>query len=197
MCEEDLDHVTGFAHAEDLLADCLRRGTIDRGAVRSAVRSPLFVPSSMPVIHLLDAFHSSRQHAAVVLDEYGGVDGLVTLHDALEAIVGDLPSVDDEEESPAFTRRPDGAWLVDASLPVVDVEARLDVALHEADGQTGYQTLAGFALARLGRLPKAGDRFSWREYRFEVVAMDGRRVDRVLVVPVREEGGRAGAGETG
>jgi putative hemolysin len=186
-CEEDLDHVTGFVHAEDLLADCLRGGAVDVAAVRTAARAPLFVPASMPVMRLLDAFRASRQHAAVVLDEYGGVDGLVTLHDVLEAIVGDLPSVDDEDDSPAISRRPDGSWLVDGSLPIVDLEAKLDVELHEAEGPTGYQTLAGFVLARLGRLPKPGDRFRSRDHRFEVVAMDGRRVDRVLISTAQRE----------
>jgi len=183
VCEEDLDHVTGFVHAEDLLAECLQGGAIDLAAVRATVRAPLFVPAAMPVLHLLDAFRSSRQHAAVVLDEYGGVDGLVTLHDVLEALVGDLPSVDDEDTAPAIVRRPDGSWLVEASLPVIDVEAKLDLELHEEEGPTAYQTLAGFVLARLGRLPQQGDRFRWRDHRFEVVAMDGRRIDKVLVTP--------------
>lgn len=196
VCEEDLDHVTGFVHAEDLLAGCLDGGAIDLGAVRTTVRAPLFVPAAMPVLHLLDAFRSSRQHAAVVLDEYGGVDGLVTLHDVLEALVGDLPSMDDEDSAPTIVRSPDGSWLVDGSLPVIDVEAKLDVALHEEEGPTGYQTLAGFVLARLGRLPKQGDRFRWREHRFEVVAMDGRRIDKVLVSPpARDERGRESATE--
>ena len=197
VCEHDLDHVTGFVHAEDLLAECLGGGTIHLTAVRTSVRAPMFVPASMPVLHLLDAFRASRQHAAVVLDEYGGVDGLVTLHDVLEALVGDLPSVDDEDTSPALERRPDGSWLVEGALPVVDVEAKLDVELHEPEGPTSYQTLAGFVLARLGRLPKPGDRFRWHDYGFEVVAMDGRRVDRVLITPSPGERGRTAGVEDG
>ena len=190
VCEEDLDHVTGFVHAEDLLARCLDGGAVDLAAVRATARSPLFVPAAMPVLHLLDAFRASRQHAAIVLDEYGGVDGLVTLHDVLEAIVGALPSVDDDDATPAIVRRADGSWLVDGALPIVDVEAKLDVALHEESGPTGYQTLAGFVLARLGRLPKPGDRFQWQGHRFEVTAMDGRRIDRVLVAPIAPDAPR-------
>ena len=201
VCEDELDRVAGFVHAEDLLAQCLHGGAVDLAAVRAAVRSPLFVPAAIPVLQLLDAFRSSRQHAAVVLDEYGGVEGLVTLHDVLEALVGELPSVDDEDETPAFVRREDGSWLVDGALPVVDVEAKLDLELHEKEGPTGYQTLGGFVLARLGRLPQVGDYFHWRQHRFDVVDMDGRRIDKVLIAPLargRETGAQThGGGDAG
>ena len=198
VCEGELDRVTGFAHAEDLLAQCLSGGAVDLGAVRAAVRSPLFVPAAMPVLQLLDAFRSSRQHAAVVLDEYGGLEGLVTLHDVLEALVGELPSVDDEDDTPSIVRREDGRWLMDGALPVIDVEAKLDLELHAEEGPTGYQTLGGFVLARLGRLPQVGDHFRWREHRFEVVQMDSRRIDKVLVAPpARGRETRVRTAETG
>ena len=196
VCEDDLDHVVGFVHAEDLLAGCLRGERVSERAVRAAVRSPLFVPGTMPVLGLLDALRASRQHAAVVLDEFGGLDGLVTLHDVLEALVGNLPSETGEIAGPAISRRDDGSWLVDGALPVIDVAATLDLELEEEEGPTNYQTLGGFVLARLGRLPHVGDHFGWRDHRFEVVAMDARRVDKVLVSPpVRARGrdGRAGS----
>ena len=154
--------------------------------LRAAARPPLFVPSSMPVFQLLEAFRSSRQHAAVVLDEYGGVTGIVTLHDVLEELVGDLPSPTDEAEQ-EIVRRPDGSWLMDGSVAVGDVEAELDLELRD-DDRDDFQTLAGFVLARLGRLPRASEFVLWRGYRFEVVDLDGRRIDKVLVSPMEEPG---------
>ncbi len=179
LCDDDLDHVIGFVHAEDLLAHCLAGGRVDRAALRAAVRSPLFVPSSMPAFQLVEAFRSSRQHAAVVLDEYGGMAGVVTLHDVLEELVGELPSPDEQDE-PAIIRRTDGSWLMEGWTPVGDVESELDVELP-AEERADYQTLAGFILARLGRLPRPSEQVEWQGLRFEVVDMDGRRIDKVLV----------------
>jgi putative hemolysin len=182
VCEGDLDHAVGFVHAEDLLVRCLGGTAIDRAALRAVARPPLFVPTSMPVLQLLEAFRTSRQHAAVVLDEYGGASGIATLHDVLEALVGDLPSVNGEPEEPDIVRRDDGSWLVEGATAVGDLEAELDLDLT-GDGRSDYQTLAGFVLARLGRLPQAGDHVVWQGHRFEVVDMDGRRVDKVLIAP--------------
>ena len=191
-CEEDLDHVVGFVYAEDLLALALGGGALDRAALRAAARPPLFVPASMPVLQLVESLRASRRHAAVLLDEYGGTTGVVTLHDVLEALVGDLPRSEDEVEEPAIVRREDGSWLVEGSVAVEDVAAELDVDLRDEDGPADYQTLAGFVLAHLGRLPTAGDAFTWHGRRFEVVDMDGRRVDKVLVgPPAASDGGRA------
>lgn len=182
VCEEDLDHPLGFVHAEDLLARCMAGDTVDRSAIREAVREPLFVPSSMRVLRLVEAFRSSRQHAAVVLDEYGGVSGTVTLHEVTEALFGDLPTASEVAE-PSIVRREDGSWLVEGAMSVPDLEAELDLSLRDEE-HADYQTLAGFVLARLGRLPHAGDHFEWRGHRFEVLDMDGRRVDKVLIAPL-------------
>jgi putative hemolysin len=178
-CDDDLDHVIGFVHAEDLLAHCLTGGRVDRESLRAAARQPLFVPSSMPAFQLVEAFRSSRQHAAVVLDEYGGVAGVVTLHDVLEELVGELPSPDEQDE-PAIIRRTDGSWLMEGWTAVGDVEAELEIELPTEE-RSDYQTLAGFILARLGRLPRPTVFVDWQGFRFEVVDMDGRRIDKVLV----------------
>jgi putative hemolysin len=191
VCEEDLDHVVGLVHAEDLLAQCMTGAAVDRAALRAAARPPLFVPSSMPALQLIESLRNSRQYAAVVLDEYGGVTGIVTLHDVLEALVGDLPSAGGEPEEPAIVRREDGSWLVEGSLPVGELEAELDLELSE-EGRTDYSTLAGLVLTRLGRLPHPGDHVTWRDLRFEVLDMDGRRIDKVLVTPLHARRGRGG-----
>jgi putative hemolysin len=181
VADGDLDHVVGFVHAEDLLAHCLTGGRVDRATLRTSARPPLFVPASMPVFQLLETFRASRQQAAVVLDEYGGVTGVVTLHDVLEELVGDLPTPSEAEEGPPIVRRPDGSWLMDGSVPVGDVEAELDIVLT-GDERDDFQTLAGFVLTRLGRLPRPSEHVTWHGHRFEVVALDGRRIEKVAVV---------------
>lgn len=185
--DEDLDHVVGFVHSEDLLARSLGGSVLDREALRALARQPLFVPATMPVLQLVEAFRSSREHSALVLDEYGGVSGIVTLHDVLEELVGELPSPDEQLEGPPIVRREDGSWLVEGAIPIADLEEELSLDLSGGT-LTDYQTLAGFVLARLGRLPKPGDHFVWNAHRFEVVDMDGRRIDKMLIAPARSGG---------
>jgi putative hemolysin len=116
------------------------------------------------------------------MDEYGGVAGLVTMHDVLEALVGHLPTAGGAAE-PAVTRREDGSWLLDGMLPVDELRAVLELPELPTEDAGEYNTLGGFVLAQLGRVPEPGDHFHWGGLRFEVVDMDGRRVDKVLVVP--------------
>jgi putative hemolysin len=176
LSNDDLDNVIGTVRAAELLPAVLRGGLIN---LRALVREPLFVPDSMPAFKLLEAFRASHRHLAIVMDEFGAVEGLVTVGDLLEALVGTLPA-DASEAGGPFVPRPDGSWLVDGSAPIDEVAARLDVVVPE--GETGaYHTLAGFVMARLGRVPRTADTFEWGARRFEVVDMDGRRVDKVLV----------------
>jgi putative hemolysin len=119
-------------------------------------------------------------HIALVMDEYGGIEGLVTLTDLIEAIVGDLPSTE-ELEDPMIVQREDGSWLLDGLLDLGDFSSLVERrAVIEKDAG-GAHTLGGFVMHRLGRLPKAGDHFEWDGLRFEVMDMDGKRVDKVLV----------------
>ena len=113
---------------------------------------------------------------ALILDEYGGVSGLVTLEDILQAIVGDIS---DEAQPTEAVRRLDGSWLLDGALPVDEMQELLD--LDDLPGAGDYLTVAGFIMRQLGHIPSAGDRFTWENCEFEVVDMDGRRVDKVLV----------------
>jgi putative hemolysin len=136
----------------------------------------------MPAFQLLSTFRDSRQHTAVVLDEYGDVAGLVSLDDLLSALVGDMPDASVGEE-PGFVRRSDGAWVIDAATPLDDVEARLDLDA-EAHERADIVTLGGLVMARLGRVPREGDAFVWEGYRVSVARMKGRRVDSVVIEPV-------------
>ena len=176
VCDDDLDNVLGTVRAAELLPAILRGGAIN---LRPLIREPLFVPDSMPVFKLLDAFRSSHRHVAIVMDEFGAVEGLVTVGDLLEGLVGTLPG-DASEARGSFVARADGSWLVDGSAPIEEVASKFEIEVP-ADESGAYHTMAGFVLARLGHIPHAADAFDWGGWRFEVVDMDGRRVDKVMV----------------
>src|SRR5690606_31801434 len=126
---------------------------------------------------VLEQFRSSGMPMAIVLDEYGSVEGLITLNDILEALVGDIPEPGDSPDSRAI-QRADGSWLIDGMLPIAELRDRVSLPpLPEGD----YGTLAGFVLLKLGRIPNIADRFEWAGHSFEVVDMDGNRIDRVLI----------------
>ena len=149
--------------------------------LKNLLLPPLFVTEKMTAIQLLEQFKKSGKHIAVVTDEFGAVQGLVTLIDVMEAIVGDLPERGDRAQ-PEAKRRDDGSWLVDATLPTGELKTllALEVPLpHEGDAE--FQTLGGFVVTQFGRIPAAGDYFDWNGWRFEVMDMDRRRVDKVLV----------------
>lgn len=173
----DLEEVVGIVHAKDLL-DARLKG--ERGELEAVMREALTVPDSTPVLRLLDNFKQSGQHIAIVMDEYGSVEGLVTLTDILEAITGDLPELGQEGEDRPVQRE-DGSWLIDGMMAIDEVESLIGVR-HMRDGED-FHTIAGFIIDKLGRLPVAGDHIHWGGARFEVVDMDGRRVDKVLINP--------------
>jgi putative hemolysin len=136
------------------------------------------VPESSSIGNVLEAFKQSQIHLALVIDEYGGTQGLVTLKDILEAIVGDV-----ELEEPQAVWREDGSWLLDGTMTVDEFKKILQLQQLPAEERGIYQTLGGFVMLCLGRVPMAGDHFQWRHLRFEVLDMDGKRVDKVLVAP--------------
>lgn len=176
VAQGELDNVLGVVLARDLLAQSLAGQPIDLMAIR---RPAPYVPETMRAFDLLETFKAARSKIALVLDEYGGIEGLVTTDDVMEAIVGDIPGLG-ERAKPEAIRRDDGSWLLDGHLPLDEFGELFDVA--EPPG-TGIDTLGGLVMALLGRIPATGDRFEWEGLSFEVLDMDGRRVDKVLVTP--------------
>jgi len=176
-CHGGLDDVAGIVRSADLLPIAFKGSRID---LRSLVKEALFVPDSMPAVQLLESFRSSHKHTALVMDEYGAVEGLVTVTDLLTAIVGDLPA-DASEAQGAFVSRPDGTWLVDGSAAMEEVTTHFGMDNLPEDEAGAYHTIGGFVMARLGRVPKTADAFEWGGMKFEVIDMDGRRIDKVLV----------------
>jgi len=175
-----LDNLLGEVDAKDLLARSLAGETFD---LRALIHKPLYVPEIMPALKVLEVFKQSGTQMAMVLDEYGSVQGLVTLTDILEAIVGDIPSAEELAEPPVMQRE-DGSWLLDGMLPVDAFKELFELDSLPGDDQGLYQTLAGFVMSQIGRIPAPTDNFEWSGLRFEVLDMDGPRVDKVLVAPV-------------
>ncbi len=177
VCRGDLDNVEGILRAKDLLNQCLTCGIPE---IKGVLQEPMFVPETLPALKLLEKMKESRTHIILVVDEYGTVKGLVTLNDILEAIVGDMPSLDDSDE-PYAVQREDGSWLLDGMLPMDEFKEIFGLG-RLSDEETGkYLTLSGYVLTKMGRIPLSGDRFEADGLSFEIMDMDGNRIDKILV----------------
>lgn len=170
-----LDDIRGFVKSKDLLDLLLNGHNFDPAAV---IKQPLFIPETVTALDVLEKFRDSNTHLAVIIDEFGSTQGLVTTNDILEAIVGDLPVGGVPSQS--AIRREDGSWLLDGHLSNNEFCKILDIENLPEEDYGMYQTLAGFVIKRLEKLPSVGDKFVWNDYSFEVVDMDGNRVDRIL-----------------
>lgn len=177
VCEGALDNVIGVVRARDLLSRCLAGEPLD---LRALAHPPLFIPETMLAAKALELLRKAPVHMAFVMDEYGGLQGLVTIHNIVEEIVGDIVMT-----RPQATRRKDGSWLVDGMLPIQDFKALFQLKRLPGEERDTYQTVGGFVMTYLGRIPAPADQFTWGGLRFEVMDMDGRRVDKVLVTPSR------------
>ena len=177
VCRGDLDDLVGVVSTRDLADRALGGEKLD---LEQAAVKPLIVHESLPVLRLLDMLRAAPVNFAVVVDEYGSVEGVVGATDILKAIAGAVPQHGATNEIDAV-RRADGSWLIDGMMPVDEFEDRLGVRGLKGTGD--FDTIAGFALWQLGRLPRAGDDFHWHGWRFEVVDMDGRRIDKLLIAP--------------
>jgi putative hemolysin len=180
LCDGGLDHVLGFVRSSKVLEQLLAQKPIDLPAL---AEPPLFVPETMTLMMLLEQFKRTHLPVALVVDEFGDVEGLVSLTDVISSIVGDLP--DEPGEEPMIVQREDGSWLIDGALDIDAIRRRLDAPSLFPDREH-YHTLGGFVMLALGRVPRVADVFERDGYRFEVVDMDGNRVDRVLVSAVRQ-----------
>lgn len=177
ICDGELDKVIGIVSSKDILNQMLGGATFDLKAI---VKPPLFVPENMRIVQLLDIFKKMPDHIALVTDEYGGIQGLITLHDVLESIVGDVPGTSILPETQIIQRK-DGSWLVDGMIPIDELKEQFDIDTLPEEEKGTYRTLGGFCMRQIGSIPKVGDIFLWNKFRFKVVKMDGRRVDKVLI----------------
>ena len=180
----DRSHILGYVMARDLFAQSVRHGSLEAINLDAAVQPLLYVPETVSAMALLELFKKNRVELALIVDEYGDIQGMVTLSDVMSALVGDV-TVIGEEHDPDAVQRQDGSWLLDGGMPLDRFRDLMNTATAFPDEDSGaYHTLAGFVLYKLGYIPKVSEFFDWSDYRFEVVDMDGNRIDRILVTPV-------------
>ncbi len=177
ICQGSLDNFLGVVRVKDLLARVLSGQPMD---LHAALRQPLFVHERMRALAVLELFKKSRTHIALVIDEYGEIAGLLTLNDILEAIVGDLPNVG-TAAAPQIVQREDGSWLIDGLLPIHEFKEYFGIEELPGDERGDYETIGGFVIIYLEHIPVAGESFEWKNFHFEVVDMDGPRVDKIML----------------
>lgn len=178
VCRGGLENIVGVLRTVDLLKDALSGGPLD---VERFVQPPLYVPEGVSTTRVLERFRNMRQQCALIIDEYGDLQGLVTLNDVLTSIVGDLPS-SDADEAPEVVERADGSWLADGTTSIERLKATIGIEESlPGEDENAFNTLGGLVMYVLGRIPVAADRFEAADCAFEVVDMDGNRVDKVLV----------------
>ncbi len=178
VCQGNLDNVLGIVKARELLTRSLAGQPIQ---LKECLTPALFIPETTFASRALEVFKENNKKLVLVIDEFGGVTGLLTINDVLEEIVGDI-----ETGEPQAMQRQDGSWLLDGMLDVDEFKELFH--LGSLPNEDDYETLGGFVMASLGRIPKATDQFEWQGLRFEVVDMDGRRVDKVLVTTLSKRG---------
>jgi putative hemolysin len=181
VCRGGLEHIVGLLRTADLLKAALAGEPLD---IEGSLRAPLYVPEGVTTTKLLENFRKARMQCALIVDEYGELQGLVTLTDVLTSIVGDLPSSETPEEEDVVARE-DGSWLMDGSVAIERLKSLLEInADLPGEEENVFNTLGGFVMHMLGRIPAVADHFAWAGWRFEVMNMDKNRVDKVLVASV-------------
>lgn len=179
------DNVLGVISSKALLDAYIRREEID---LEKIMEPPLFVPESKPALSLLDDLKASESNFAVVLDEYGGFSGMITPYDLLNELVGDVTNIGEEpDDEDDVLVRDDGSWSFDGMIDIDEFKETIGVRELPDENRVGYQTLAGFILSRTGSIPSTGDSFDWNGFHFEIVDMDGLRIDRVFVSRIEPE----------
>jgi putative hemolysin len=175
VCDGSIDKVIGVVAAKDFLAHCWTNEPV---RLQEVAQAPLFLPETMSALRALERFKQTGIQLAFLVDEFGGIEGVVTLFDMMEGIVGDIPTLEEITDPPVVTRE-DGSLLVEGYLAVDDLKELL--GLVELPDEEDYSTLGGFVVEILGHLPRVSDHFEWQGWRFEVVDMDRNRVDKVLI----------------
>jgi len=181
VCQQGLDNIVGVVHLKDMVQSGLLTKAID---LKTLAQKPIFIPETMPALRLVEEFRKLKQHIAFIHDEYGVLVGLITLNDVVEGMLGHMSKYGETEEL-LKVQREDGSWLLDGTLPVADLREILAVDALPHENRTKFQTLAGFVMTYLGRIPHTGDTFTWERFRFEIVDMDRHRIDKVLLTVQR------------
>jgi putative hemolysin len=179
VCRGTVDDVVGLVYVKDLIATDIEAQMAN---LSSILRDPVYLPESNRAYQALEKFKEQRVYFGIIVDEYGGLLGVVTMHDIMDALVGDIS--EDIEEASEVIRREDGSYLVDAQLPFDDFLRYFNINMQETERRefVGFNTLGGFVLHILENIPKTGEKFSWKQFDFEVIDMDRSRIDKLLVI---------------
>jgi putative hemolysin len=176
VADGSLDKVLGIVDVRQLLPQVLSGAPLE---LSRYLEQPLYVPETTPVLKVLERFKETNVHFALVVDEYGSIEGMVTLSDILESIVEVTDETDEEQQ---IIQREDGSYLLDGLLDIDDFKERFDIDALPSEDDSDFRTMGGFIITYLGHIPKAGEYFDWQNYRFEVMDMDGNRVDKVMLM---------------
>lgn len=174
----NLDHLSGVVEARSIWINYAETGAMK---IANLIEEPLYVPENTTALDLLELFRAEKKNCAFIMDEYGTLVGLVTQHDLFESIVGEIPPLGQVGKSRAV-QRDDGAWIVDGTMPIDAFKDLFEISFLADEEEGEYQTLAGFILHQLKRIPEVGEKFSWNEFQFEIADIDKHRVAKVLVV---------------
>ena len=173
ICDNSIDNIKGVVAIKDMYV------SDDNILFKDLMRPALFVPENNTAFQVMEKFKESKLHSCFIVDEYGSILGMITLNDILEAIIGEMPQPDMEDYE--ITEREDGSFLVDAQIPFYDFLTRFEKAEWMNEGEQEFDTLAGFILHRLERIPHTGDKLEWKGFAIEIIDMDGHRIDKVMV----------------
>lgn len=183
--EENLDQIIGYIHLKDIVRQQYMGWPID---LRKLLHPALFIPETMPIDRLLLRFQEQHNQLAIVLDEFGGTAGMVTLEDVVSELVGEIRSESRGDEAQRIVQREDKTWLVDGQITIDDLADKLHLRHPDLLAPRNFSTVAGLILTRLDRIPKIGESVTWIDLYFEVIDMDGPRIDRIWIRPVKQAG---------
>ena len=177
--KDELNNFLGVVQTKDILGSILNGEKIN---IESNLKEPLVIPETLPILDVLNLFKENKNyvHMAMVVDEYGSIEGLITLNDILEALVGDIPSLDEPNEPKAILRK-DGSWLVDGYLSAEEFKEVLNIEKLPDENEGNFNTIGGFIMSYTGKVPDTGEIFQWENIEFEIVDMDGHHIDKILV----------------
>ena len=177
--KDELNNFLGVVQTKDILGSILNGEKIN---IESNLKEPLVIPETLPILDVLNLLKENKNyvHMAMVVDEYGSIEGLITLNDILEALVGDIPSLDEPNEPKAILRK-DGSWLVDGYLSAEEFKEVLNIEKLPDENKGNFNTIGGFIMSYTGKVPDTGEIFQWENIEFEIIDMDGHHIDKILV----------------
>lgn len=182
ICQDGLNNIVGLLYTKDLLGRNLDSALENLERIS---RSALFIPENNQTYQVLEKFQSERKHFGVIVDEYGNCQGIITMNDIFDALVGDISEENEFEYE--ITPRDDGSFLIDASLPFDEFLNEFEITINNRKDYSGFDTMGGFALEILQEIPSTGDKFEWEGYEFEIIDMDKNRIDKILVMKLDDD----------